>query len=155
MGELLLDAQVRTRYAWFSLHDSDLRYGGTPDEGDPQQVVETMDGVAILLGDLDSEDEVPVRVRVLRGPADGDGDLVFEKGLFLYGTGLVVENGFPSVPHVVELGGPGRVPVRVFLDVTTSPPAVTVVLGELVPDRSVLPPVPLRERLGRWFRSRS
>ena len=67
MGEVLLDRELRTRYAWFSLHDNDDRYGGTPYEGEPQEVIETMDGVCVLLGDLDSEDEVPVRVRVLPG----------------------------------------------------------------------------------------
>ena len=80
---------------------------------------------------------------------------MFDKTLFLYGAGLVVEDGFPSTPHLLELGGPGRVHVRLFLDLTASPPAVTVVLGELVPDRSVLPPVPLRERVGRWLRTLS
>ena len=79
---------------------------------------------------------------------------MFDKTLFLYGAGLVVEDGFPSTRHLLELGGPGRVHVRLFLDLTASPAAVTVVLGELVPDRSVLPPVPLRERVGRWLRSR-
>ena len=157
MTPVLLDAVVETHLAWFFVHDSDDRFGVLPDDGGVVgRAVETADGVCILLGDEDGSDEVPVRVRVVRdagGPAGG-GDVVFDKTLFLYGAGLVVDDGFPSAPHVLDLGGPGRVHVRLFLDLTASPAAVTVVLGELVPDRSVLPPVRLRERVGRWLRGR-
>ena len=108
---MLLDAVVETRLAWFFLHDSDDRFGVLPDDGRAVgQAVETADGVCILLGDEDGSDEVPVRVRVVRdagGSADGGGDLVFDKTLFLYGAGLVVEDGFPSTRHLLELGGPG------------------------------------------------
>jgi len=158
MTDLLLDAVVETRLAWFFLHDSDDRFGVLPDDGGVVgQAVETADGVCILLGDEDGSDEVRVRVRVVRdvgGSGDASGDLVFDQSLFLYGAGMVVEDGFPSTPHLLELGGPGRVNVGLFLDLTARPAAVTVVLGELVPDRSVLPPVPLRERVGRWLRGR-
>ncbi len=126
MTEVLLDAQVETHLAWFFLHDSDDRYGVAARRGGVRHpVVETADGVAVLLGDEDGHDEVPVRVRVLREPAEVDGDPAFDKILFLYGTGLVVEDGFPSSPHLLELGGPGRVRVRLFLDTEVSPPAVT------------------------------
>ena len=50
-----------------------------------------------------------MRVRVVRdagGSADGSGALVFDKTLFPYRAGLVVEDGFPSTRHLRELGGP-------------------------------------------------
>ena len=155
MTEILLDRVVSTHLAWFFVHDNDDRFGVLPDGDVARQVVETADGVAVLLGDPDGHDEVPVRVRVVHGTGPGDdhaGEQVFDQTLFLYGTALVVEDGYPSAPHVLELGGPGRVRVRLHLDAVADPPAVTVVLGELEPDRSVLPPRPAAELVRGWWR---
>jgi hypothetical protein len=59
MTEVLLDTRVETHLAWFFLHDSDDRFGVLPDDEDgDDQVVETADGVCVLLGDQD-----PVRLR--------------------------------------------------------------------------------------------
>jgi hypothetical protein len=157
VSEILLDRVVSTHLAWFFLHDNDDRFGVLPDGDDVGQVVETADGVAVLLGDPDGQDEVPVRVRVLRDPAAredrAEDEPVFDQTLFLYGTGLVVEDGHPSTRHVLELGGPGRVRLRLHLDVTADPPAVTVVLGDLEPDRSVLPPRRASEVVRGWWRA--
>ena len=103
--------------------------------------------MCILLGDEDGSDEVPVRVRVVRdagGSGDASGDLVFDKTLFLYGAGLVVEDGFPSTRHLLELGGPGRVHVRLVPRPDGEPARRDRRARRApVPDRSVLPPVPL------------
>jgi hypothetical protein len=154
MGEVLLDAEIRTHLGYVFLHDSDDRGGVIPEDDDHDPlVIETTDGVCLALGDQSASGESPVRVRVVRGPGDGPGQLVFEETLFLYGAGLVLEDGFPSRRHVLDLGGPGRVGVLIFLDRKADPDQVTVVLGDLLPDRSVLPPVPLTRRVAGWFRS--
>ena len=159
LTEVLLDALVETHLAWFFLHDSDDRFGVLPDEGESaSRSSRPPTACAILLGDEDGSDEVPVRVRVLRerGSADGRRRPGVRQDPVPVRRRAGRRGRVPLDPDTCSSWrGPGRVPVRLFLDLTTSPPAVTVVLGELVPDRSVLPPVPLRERLGRWFRSRS
>jgi hypothetical protein len=156
MGDVLLDAVITTRYACFVVHDTDDRSHGLRGDDDDGLVVETNGGVSILLGDLDSADEVPVRARVVQAPApEAPGDVVFSERMFLYGTGLVVEGGRSSRDdHELDLGGPGRVDVRVFLDRDVVPPVVTVEIGELEPDPSVLPPVPVARRIAGWWHRR-
>ena len=155
MGEVLLDAEIRTHLGYVFLHDSDDRGGVIPEDGDYDPlVIETTDGVCIALGDLEATGETPVRVRAVRGPGDGPGELVFDQTLFLYGAGFVLEDGFPARQHEFDLGGPGRVGVWIFLDRTADPDLVTVVLGDLVPDRTVLPPRPVSQGIREWWRRR-
>jgi hypothetical protein len=156
MAEVLLDQEVSTRYACFAIHDSDGRCHGLRGDDD-DLVVETNGGVSILLGDQDSTDEVLVRARVVRAPAaDAAGEVVFTQRMFLYGTGLVLDAGHSTrEDHAFDLGGPGRVDVRVHLERDAVPPAVTVVIGELEPDRSVLPPRSLGQVFRDWRRRRA
>ena len=123
--------------------------GSCPTRRRREPVVETADGVSILLGDEDG---------ARRGARAGAGAPGPGRGRRRPGRstrpcsctarGWWSRTGSPR-PARAGARGPGRVHVRLFLDAEASPPAVTVVLGELEPDRSVLPPVPLRERAWR------
>jgi hypothetical protein len=154
VADVLADTELDSYYGWFVLHETGDDWTHPPDDcWDPVTTARGSICVRLVWVDADDWDEVPFHLRVLRGPdATGPGELVYDERTLIFGTGLAVPGSPPRSPAVMELGGPGRLDLRIHLDTEASPIEVTVVLGELEPDRSLLPPVPLGRRLKTWWR---
>ncbi len=156
MVTVLVDTELESYFGWFVLHETGDDWVHPPD--DCWDLVTEARGslcVRLVWVDADDWDEVPFHLRVLRGDdATGPGGVVYDQRTLIFGTGLVVPGSPPRPPAVMELGGPGKLDLRIHLDIDASPIEVTVVLGELEHDRSLVPPRSMSAGVREWWRRR-
>ena len=127
MSSVLLETSVLPLYGQITVQDvgaTDLPEWRTGEE----RAVATSRAILVATRpDTDGD----VTIRVVHGPAPDGGDTVFDGELTLTGTRLEVGNAIAGSLRSVDVGGPGPIRVRIFVEPADLPAVVSVVVDAL------------------------